>query len=230
MRIFLALLLCAIYSANPGAAAAQASRKGDANLLPRYGAAPKSRALLKADAEFLAACDRDFPSRQAASSSYAQRGWAFFRVGDASTAIKRFNQAWLLDTTNAAAYWGFGAVAGLRKQYDASLRDFRISLRLNPANTRVLLDIAQTHIVRYLNDNQTSDLDAAISNSLLFLADSHDAQANTEAYLKLATASFYKQEYTGSWTYLDSATALNPDATRGWDLLPELIRVSPRED
>ena len=81
--------------------AAQPAANSAINLLPRYGNAPKSAQLLRADAAFLAFCDKIFPTRKAAAAHVATRGWFFLRAGEANTAIKRFNRAWLLDSTHA---------------------------------------------------------------------------------------------------------------------------------
>lgn len=41
-------------------------------------------------------------------------GWQAFENKDFETAIRRFNQAWLLDPENPAIYWGFALVTHMR--------------------------------------------------------------------------------------------------------------------
>jgi len=45
----------------------------------------------------------------------AGRGWEFLLKGDLETAIRRFNQSWSMDPTNASALWGMAIV-----QYERS--------------------------------------------------------------------------------------------------------------
>ena len=108
------------------------AQSGSINLLPRYGNIEKSSAMLKLDEEFIDFCDKNFPNRQAASAYHAAKGWSFFGAGDYTTAIRRFNQSWLLDSTNANAFWGFGAITAIRLENDVSLQFFQKSYQLNP--------------------------------------------------------------------------------------------------
>ena len=88
------------------------------NLLPKYGLAQKNEVHLAADKKYLAEMDELFNgNREKASETVAKRGWQFLRQGqrfsneeDVKTAMKRFNQAWLLDNKNGTALWGMAAI------------------------------------------------------------------------------------------------------------------------
>lgn len=204
------------------------AQSGNINLLPEFGKVKKSRGLLKMDKEFLDLTDKNFPNRQAAAAYFAAKGWTFIRSDDYITAIKRFNQAWLLDSTNASAYWGFGAVTGVRRQYETSLQYLRKSYQLDPANKRILLAVAHTLLIKYDDQKQAIDLENSLATAQTFLSESHDAQANTEAYMQMARIYFFKQDYPTAWKYADLAVALSPGATQKWDLLDELNKIAPR--
>ncbi len=75
-----------------------------------YGGKEKNAAQKAADQKFLAAVERRGISRRDAAIHASKRGFQFLRKGDLSTAIKRFNQAWLLDAEYGGAYWGFAVV------------------------------------------------------------------------------------------------------------------------
>lgn len=85
------------------------------NTLPMYGgpAQVKTPLQLEADEKFIQAMTNN-QSREKASKAVAVGGWQFFNKGDLPTAMKRFNQAWLLNPNNPEAYKGFAAI--LRKQ------------------------------------------------------------------------------------------------------------------
>ena len=85
------------------------------NLVPKYGNVPKSDDEKVADSRFIEDMDKQFDGdRPKAAQAVAQRGWEIFRTGDADTAIKRFNQAWLLDPKNVLALWGMATVSAAR--------------------------------------------------------------------------------------------------------------------
>ena len=228
MNQLLKLVLPFILVVNIGSATAQVASNGDINLLPLYGGLEKSRALKKADAKFLAFCDQNFPSRKEAAAHHAKRGWEFFYANDFSTAIKRFNQAWLLDSTNASAYWGFGVIEGQRQHNSDALRYFQNSLRLDPTNRRLLIDISQALISRYVVTRHSPDLDTAIARLQEYLTDTSDTKGTTDAYMRMAAAHFLKRDYANAWKYVDHTTALDANATHDWGLLPELQKAAPR--
>src|SRR5262245_47427258 len=79
--------------------------------IPAYGGGDRDTPeLKKADEEFFAKEIEKHGSREAASRSYADEGFELYRRDDLQNAMRRFNQAWLLDPKNPAAYHGFGAV------------------------------------------------------------------------------------------------------------------------
>ncbi len=84
------------------------------NQLPMYGGLEKIEKLREADAAFLAAVDKSAYSRSQTAQNVVQAGWTALQKGDMTTAIKRFNQAWLLDPENGNAYYGFALVAAQR--------------------------------------------------------------------------------------------------------------------
>ncbi|WP_201985456.1 tetratricopeptide repeat protein [Hymenobacter rubidus] len=229
MKRFVSYLMAFALAGGLQCASAQIARSGEINLLPMYGGFKKSRALRLADARFLADSDQRFASRKAAAAHFAEKGWEFFRKDDLSTAIKRFNQAWLLDSTNASAYWGFGVVESSRHHNTDALGYFRQSIRHDPTNHRIFVDMALSLIDRYQTTSQVSDLEDAISLSQLYIANSHDTEAVIDAYERLAVAYFLKHDYVNSWKYVDSATALNPIAVQHWKVLSELQKAASRD-
>ncbi len=114
---FFTLLIIATFSFN--------TAYGQSNLLPKYGPMPKSEAQQAADKEFLAAIDKLYKGDlKKAAEHAAMRGWQFYRQGDMETAMKRFNQAWLLDNENGTALWGMAAIQGKAGKINESLKLF----------------------------------------------------------------------------------------------------------
>lgn len=108
------------------------------NEIPMYGGRPRTEAPLNPEA-----------SRHA-----SMRGFQYFYSGDISTAIKRFNQAWLLDTNNAEAYWGFGIIMGQRASQGDSEKNLKESIRFlqmanekEPKNGKIIGDLAFSHTI-----------------------------------------------------------------------------------
>lgn len=101
------------------------SRADDRNLLPKYGSLPKTEWQKEADAVFISGMDKDYHGDlKKASSDVAARGWQYLAAGDLADAMRRFNQAWLLNNENGIALWGMAAVEASSGRLDESLNLF----------------------------------------------------------------------------------------------------------
>ncbi|MDP6404049.1 MAG: hypothetical protein QF797_02465 [Alphaproteobacteria bacterium] len=128
-----------------GAVAANASEQyRPPNEIPMYGRV-ESPAQARADQSFLEAVRKTGRSFEDASDHAAMRGWQALKKGDLSTAMKRLNQAWLLNKENGGAYWGFAIVVMERDQdFVSSEKFFRRALELIPNDTVLIQDFAKT--------------------------------------------------------------------------------------
>lgn len=83
--------------------------------MPLWEGVAKNQAMLAADEEFVAAIKKetggDLP---AGARHFVRRGWEALDRKEFEVAIRRFNQAWLLDDGNPDIYWGFALTTYLR--------------------------------------------------------------------------------------------------------------------
>jgi hypothetical protein len=86
-----------------------------------YGNIKKSPEKLKSDETFVAAIVEKAGSRESAFNITCKKAWEAFYENDLETAIKRFNQAWLIDSTKAEVYWGFGIYLGSQNDLIGSM-------------------------------------------------------------------------------------------------------------
>ncbi|MGB5543220.1 MAG: carbohydrate binding domain-containing protein [Gammaproteobacteria bacterium] len=107
------------------------------NELPMYGGREKTASQKQADETYIQTMTRDGRSRGDAANEAAKVAWNVYYVGDKSTAIKRFNQAWLLDPDNPLALWGFAATCMDRGQIEDAVRFYRMALENGPEDPRV---------------------------------------------------------------------------------------------
>lgn len=118
---FVHVLLAAaliLFSASPSLA-------DDRNLLPKYGSLPKTEWQKEADTVFISGMNEDYHGDlKKASSDMAARGWQYLAAGDLANAMRRFNQAWLLNNENGVALWGMAAVEASSGKLDESLKLF----------------------------------------------------------------------------------------------------------
>jgi tetratricopeptide (TPR) repeat protein len=87
-------------------------RGGSTDQLPMYGGADRRADPVTAaeDDRFIATAAREFGNRRKAGEMFFEEGQRARLRGDNRMAMKRFNQAWLLDPNGAGPYYGFAAV------------------------------------------------------------------------------------------------------------------------
>ena len=104
------------------------------NELPMFGGFEKTAWQREADANFVKmALSGSGGDPKAAAEKYARMGWNFYNRDDKAKAIKRFNQAWLLDADNQHALWGFAVISRERGKFDEAVRFYEMAIQKGAA-------------------------------------------------------------------------------------------------
>ena len=76
--------------------------------MPLWEGVQKTAQMQEADKKFIESVRRSTNNNpQIGAKRAIELGWQSFQNQDVETAIRRFNQAWLLDPENPSIYWGF---------------------------------------------------------------------------------------------------------------------------
>ena len=134
------------------------------NLLPMYGEVKKCAQQIESDEEFIQLNDKNFANRRKASDYFVSKGWEFFYKNDDDTAMKRFNQAWLLDKTNPQIYWGFGNLLGRKKEFETSIKFFQKSIDIDSNNSKVYESLAVSYGQLYFKTKDAKFLNMRIAS------------------------------------------------------------------
>ncbi len=126
-------------------------------------------------------------------------GFDYLYKGDFATAMKRFNQAWLLNHQNEDAYWGFAAVYFSFNDYNAAMAQLNKGLLLNPKSSKILTDKATIYTVYYTRDGKVENLETAIR---LFNESYQIDPHNANTLFKLSVAYFYKGDCKNARRFL----------------------------
>jgi Flp pilus assembly protein TadD len=107
---------------------------------PLWEELTKTDEMLAADREFVEAIRKVTNGDLKAGAVHSvQQGWHAFQNGDMDVAIRRFNQAWLLDPENGDIYWGFAIATHVRGDgLEQSERWFAEAERLIPNSAQLL--------------------------------------------------------------------------------------------
>ena len=115
------------------------------NTIPMYGETVKSPELIESDKQFIETTMKSFKDRQSASIYFCGKGWEFIRSDYLNIAMKRFNQAWLLDSTYYGVYWGFAVVVTERDtNYAQAVHFFEYANKKMPNDANLLADYGKS--------------------------------------------------------------------------------------
>lgn len=184
------------------------------NLRPRYGDIVKTQEYIDTDNKFIDAVVKQFGTREIAAKKHIEYGWNYFKKGDLNTAMKRFNQAWLLDSTLIDVNWGYGAILGAYKQYEKAIYYLKKYQRSNPNNDRIYIDMATAYFQYASAQKEKGIIESWVLNlnkgkscikKSLMINDK-----NAYAYSQLAVAYYYENKIDSARYYGQLANKLDP--------------------
>jgi tetratricopeptide (TPR) repeat protein len=161
------------------------------NLLPEYGNVVKSQGQIDEDNKFIETVLSQDTTRRKGSEHLVRLGFTYLYRGDLETAMRRFNQAWLLDPKNENAYWGFGAIYFTFNDTEEALRQLEKGLLINPNSSNILTDKATIYTSFYRNDHNADHLNKAIE---IFNRSYKIDPSNQNTLFKLSAAYYYKND------------------------------------
>lgn len=175
-----------------------------------YGEKPKTSKLLKVDQEFIKKAIEAAGSREKAAKIAITKGWECIHKNDSKSAIKRFNQAWLLTPNDGRVYWGFGAAMGQQGGLDESVKFFDKATALLPNNSRLLCDFGLICIWKgNAVDKSSGEADIYYSKAISFFKEAGILEPKNERiYSNWAIALYYKKDYKGAWEKVEQAESL----------------------
>jgi Tfp pilus assembly protein PilF len=144
------------------------------NEQPMFGNQPKTPAMLAADQKLITDAAR-FGSRAETSDRNVALGWQYFsQKQDIATAMKRFNQAWLLDPDNGDSFHGFAIMVMERDQDEKAADDlFRQGIAKPRQSPGIWLDYGRFLI----KTRRPADAIAPLRKAITFPRMGPDAQA-----------------------------------------------------
>lgn len=210
--LIIALILLSAAGFGQGISIRQWNEEAKTNirLLPKYGHIAKTEAQREADKEFIATALQQDSTRRKASDHLVQLGFKYL-YGDIKTAMYRFNQAYLLDSTNTDIYWGFGGVYLTLGDYARAAEQYQEGLRIDPRNTHLLTDYGTYFMAQYygLQPVDPKSASANLDSALLYMNRSYQLDASDpNTAFKLSACYFNKGDCDKAWTYYDACQAL----------------------
>ena len=149
-------------------------------------------------------------------------GWSYFNKGDTDIALKRFNQALILDPNFAPAYFGIGYVYSVQNKLDLAIQNYRKSIEKDPTFSHSYSNLG----LALLYSGKRKEALPSFKKALEIDPQNGDGHAN------IATYYFEAGDYSLAWKHIhlaqDYKAAVNPNFLR--DLKGKLPEPPRRND
>lgn len=198
------LLLCA------GVAQAQSPTPAADNTVPLFGELPFNDRQLEANREFIEEATRGAGTREKAAETACQKGREYLLKADLATAIKRYNQAWLLNPQASCAYQGLGVAAVRQGKFSQGVTLLERARALASPSCELLVDLAVAHLWRghYTTSPAERGEEYAVSRKLLAEAEHLGPQFGPVFFVR-AMLLFFQEDYTAAWGNVEQAEAID---------------------
>ena len=97
------------------------------NTKPMFGEVPKTKEHIEIDQQFIEECLSQFGTIDSSIKSTLDNAWSYFYHNDLITAMKRFNQVWLLDPEYPDSYFGFAALLEMQNNQTEAERFYKLA-------------------------------------------------------------------------------------------------------
>ena len=146
-------------------------------------------------------------------------GWSYFSKGDTDTALKRFNQALILDPNFAPAYFGIAYVYSVQNKLDLAIQNYRKSIEKDPTFSHSYSNLGLALLYFGKPNEALPNLKKALDV----------APKNGDAHVNIALYYFDTGDYSSSWRHIhfaqDYKANVNPIFLRD---LKAKLREPPR--
>jgi Flp pilus assembly protein TadD len=193
-------------------AAASTAKAQPIDQVPMYGGMDRSAdpSLRAADEKLVADTTRHYGSREKGGAAFVANGFAFYGRDDLVNAMRRFNQAWLLDPNNPEVYFGFAVVLHDKGKNCDAATQFEKAASFGRYVQGMTPDAARVLVLCGVEDKALSE---EARTKLFIRSDALYAEALARepnkgyVHASMASALYWRGKYTEAWTAVKLARA-----------------------
>jgi Tfp pilus assembly protein PilF len=142
-------------------------------------------------------------------------GWRYLKKGDTDTALKRFNQALILDPDFAPAYFGIAYVYSVQNKLDLAIENYRKSIEKDATHSDSYSNLGLALLYSGRPEEAFPVLKKALELN----------PSNGDAHVNMALYHFRMKDYESAWRHIHLAQDSN--AVVRQEFLRDLRRMMP---
>lgn len=173
--------------------------------VPMYGGMDRSTIpeLKAGDEKLIADTTNHYGTREKASAAFVNQGFAYYQRDDLINAIRRFNQAWLLNPQNPEVYAGFGTVLHDKGKNCDAMQMMERAMSLNPPTFQgIYPDTARIITLCAVSNKDLTSEDKMklFERSESLYKKAEEIEPNKRyVYGSWATAYYWRGQYLDAW-------------------------------
>ena len=145
-----------------------------------------------------------------------EKGWAYFNRGDLDTALKRFNQATIIDPNFAPGYFGKAYIYSIQDNIDLAIENYRKTIELaDPPYSHAYGNLGLALLIK----GQSVEGHQMLLKALEIDPDNGDAHVN------IAQSYCAQKDSKKAWDHIKKAQELNASVNPG--LIEEMKSECP---
>lgn len=183
-----------------------ASEQINLSLIPMYGNLKKSERQIEVDNKLIQSVVDMGITRQSAAIDAIYKAWRYFEKNEFENAMRRFNQAWLLDPDNGDSYTGFATLTLMTKRSPREAENyFRLALTKERGSTDRHVNFG-LHLIR---QNRIDESEYLLKQALEIDPKTRNARGHL-SYIR-----FLRKDYQGACILAMDAKIMVTDWSRG---------------
>ncbi len=173
--------------------------------VPMYGGTDRNAYpdLKEGDAKLIQDTTNHYGSRENASMAFVNTAFNYYKAGNLDYAMRRFNQAWLINPDNPEVFWGFASVLHDQGKYCEALRLLEKGLSKGPIQSAYKPDHAMLTAACGWHNNSTGKNHKANyyqqSKKLFIAAESDPTVTKPYLYFQWVRTLVVYEEYEEAW-------------------------------
>lgn len=211
LKLSLILFVAAIFT---GCATSAPTQRGKGiDQVPMYGGMDRQSIpeLKSADEKLITDVSKEFGSREKGSEAFVDQGVRYYQTDNLSIAMKRFNQAWLLNPSNPNVFWGFAMIYHDEGENCKAKEMIDRSVALHLSKPIALADAGRIYTLCAVSDsalNEKSKKQLFDKSEELYKKANAIAPNNDYIHGSWATAYYWRGDYVRSWEMVKKARSL----------------------
>lgn len=178
--------------------------------VPMYGGMDRSTVpeLKAADEKLISETSSHYGNREKAAEAFVEQGFRFYSQDNLGMAMRRFNQAWLLDPGNPQVHWGFGSILNDQDKMCEAMSHFEMALSTGRYFSGLYPDAGRVITLCGVQDKGLStDNRQKLYDRADVLYGEAAQQDNNKGYVysSWASAYYWREDYGRSWVMVKKA-------------------------